>query len=137
MRLKPQVVLEREDGSSLRPDFRVQPTGSDWWDVLDLKLPDENTLVGGRDRKAFSAAVTQLAAQLREYGAYFEDPRLARRIEQKYGIKCYRPRMVGIIGRDPLTGDERQLRRVMTQYEGLNVLTFDQLVRIAKTRILI
>jgi hypothetical protein len=136
-RIYPQVILQREDGTSLRPDFILEPIGSNWCDILDIKLPDKSVVVGGRDRKRFSAAVEELIAQLREYSAYFEDTRLAKRVEEIYGIKCYKPRLIGIIGRDPFIEDERQLRRLETQYTDVDVLTFDRLLEIARSRPLI
>ena len=133
----PQVVLEREDGTSLKPDFILEPVHDEWCDILDIKRPQVSTVVGRRDRKAFSSAVIELLAQLREYAAYFEDAHLAKRVKDRYGIKCYRPRLIGIIGRDPRLVDEMQLRRMMTSYADARILTFDQLLRMAKSRLLI
>lgn len=133
----PQVVLQREDGTSLRPDFILEPVGQDWCDILDIKIPRMKTVIGKRDRKTLSAYIHELTAQLREYAAYFEDERLSKRVEELYGIKCYRPRLIGVIGRDPSLEDERQLRRLMTAYSDISVITFDQLLRIARSRLLI
>jgi hypothetical protein len=94
-------------------------------------------VIGGKDRKRFSSAVEELVAQLREYAAYYEDPRLAKRIQDVYGIKCYRPRMIGVIGRTPRVVDDRQMRRLETIYDDLSIITFDRLVEIAKTRLLV
>lgn len=82
--------------------------------------------------------MSELVAQLREYSAAFEDRKLARRVEEKYGVKCYRPKLVGIIGRDdPRNADPRELRRLQTSYNDTQILTFDQLHRIAKSRLLV
>jgi hypothetical protein len=136
-RIYPQIILERDDGTSLRPDFILQPSNNGWCDILDIKLPDEAIVIGGKDRKRFSSAVEELVAQLREYAAYYEDPRLAKRIQDVYGIKCYRPRMIGVIGRTPRVVDDRQMRRLETIYDDLSIITFDRLVEIAKTRLLV
>lgn len=133
----PQVVLARDDGTSLRPDFILEPAGRDWCDILDIKVPQMKTVVGSRDRQTLAAHIHELSAQLREYSAYFEDERLAKRIEDVYGIKCYKPRLIGIVGRDPKTDDERQLRRLMTAYSDVDIVTFDQLLCLAQTRLLI
>jgi hypothetical protein len=132
-----QVVLAREDGTSLRPDFILEPLGRPWCDILDLKLPTGSIAVGRRDRKALASAVHELVAQLREYAAYFEDERLAKRVQDAYGIRCYRPRLIGVIGRDPNLADERQKRRMMTAYSDVSVVTFDELFKIARSRLLI
>jgi Domain of unknown function (DUF4263) len=133
----PQVVLQRDDGTFLRPDFIVQPTSDEWCDIVDIKLPTMQTVVGVRDRKTLSSAIHELAAQLREYSAYFENENLSRRLEQRYGIKCYRPRLIGVIGTDPRLADDRQMRRLMTAYSDVRILTFDQLLLHAKNRLLI
>jgi hypothetical protein len=133
----PQVILERADGTSLRPDFIIEPIGEDWCDILDIKIPQMSVVVGSKDRKTLSSAIHQLAAQLREYRAYFENENLAKRIEQIYGIKCYRPRLIGVVGTNPYLLDERQLRRLMTFYTDIQVLTFDKLLELAKSRLLI
>jgi hypothetical protein len=137
-KIYPQLVLEREDGSSLIPDFMLEPIYDQWWDILDIKVPQKPVMVGGPDRLRFAAAVTELSAQLREYSAAFEDPKLARRVEEKYGVKCYKPKLIGIIGRDdPRNANDREVRRLMTSYADTRVLTFDQLLRTAKNRLLI
>lgn len=133
-----QVRLEKDDGTSLRPDFMLQPVGREWWDILELKRPVASPLtLGRRDSKRTAYAITELRAQLREYAAYFENEAWAKRIEEVYGIKCYRPRLIGVIGRSRPTEDERQVRRTMTQYEDATILTFDELLSIARSRLLI
>ncbi|MCG6154066.1 DUF4263 domain-containing protein [Leptospira bandrabouensis] len=136
--MRPQVILERDDGTSLRPDFFLQPYGSDWWEILDLKLPNKFIVVGGRDRKHFSSAVTEGLAQIREYQSYFDDTKYSRRIEEKYGIRCYKPKIKLVIGKDsPDQDDLFQLQRLMTSYssEKAEILTFDRLIRIAFERL--
>jgi hypothetical protein len=133
----PQIVLERDDGTSLQPDFILEPIGGEWFDILEVKLPHIATVVGRRDRKTLAAVIHSMAAQLREYAAYFDDPRLAKRIEDIYGIKCYKPRLIGIIGHGSEENDDRQLRRVMTSYADLQIITFDQLHEIAQARLLV
>ncbi len=133
--IRAQVVLERDDGTSLRPDFFLQPFGEDWWDILDLKLPNKSVIVGARDRKHFSAAVTEGLAQVREYSAYFENEIYQKRIEEKYGIKCYKPNVKLVIGKEFDNSDKNQVKRLMTSYEKSHILTFDQLVKTVKERL--
>jgi hypothetical protein len=136
--IKPQIILEREEGDSLRPDFLLQPFGEEWWDILDLKLPNKKTVISSkRDRYKFFESLNELIAQLREYAAYFENEKYAKRIEEKYGIKCYKPRIIGVIGNDNNEEDERQIRRLMTSYSDLKIIPFNQLYKICKERILI
>jgi len=136
-RVYSQVVLERDDGTSLRPDFMVEPIGSEWADIIDLKRPNANVVVGRRDRRTLCADIHEVTAQLREYAAHFEDPSLARRVENRYGIKCYRPRLVAIVGQNPQEANERELRRLMTHYADVSIVSFNQLLAIARDRLLI
>jgi hypothetical protein len=52
-----QVVLGHDSATSLQPDFIVQPTSDEWYDILGIKLPTMETSVGSRDRRAFSSAI--------------------------------------------------------------------------------
>ncbi|HEY1685723.1 MAG TPA: Shedu anti-phage system protein SduA domain-containing protein [Tepidisphaeraceae bacterium] len=133
----PQLILEREDGTSLRPDFILQPIDSPWCDVLDIKLPSSRLLAGSNDRRRASSNLAEVAAQLREYRAYFEDPKLAKWFESRYGIKCYRPRLKAVIGRGQILQQSFEDRRAMTAYEDLGIITFDQIAEIARQRLLI
>lgn len=132
----PRVVLQRDDDTALIPDFILQPIGDEWCDILDIKLPRKALVVGRRDRKTLAAGIHELVAQLREYGAYFEDTKYARRIRDRYGINCYRPRLIGVTGA-AVEADDRQLRRLMTAYADVRLISFDQLLAIARSRILI
>lgn len=136
--IRPQIILEKENGQSLKPDFMLEPLGGEWWDILDIKLPNKKIVISSsRDRYKFSESVNELQAQLREYAAYFENEKYAKRIKDKYGIKCYKPRMVGIIGDDFSGTDERQIRRLMTSYTDLKVIPFNELYKISNDRLLL
>lgn len=135
--LYPKVVLQNEKGKRLIPDFLLEPVSTNWCDVLELKLPNLRVAVGRPHRKTLASAIHASVAQLREYAAMFEDPTVTRRVQDRYGIKCYRPRLVAIVGRDPELADERELRRLMTAYADVSVLSFDDLVRVAGARLLI
>jgi len=133
----PQLVLEREEKGSLRPDFILEPFKGDWCDILEVKLPKPDVVIGSKDRDVLAAALHQVAAQLREYAAYFENPKYRKWFYQKYGLKCYRPRLIALVGRDMLKMSEVEIRRAMTCYADLDVVTFDKLLKIAKNRLLI
>jgi Shedu protein SduA, C-terminal len=133
----PKVVLQRADGGNLIPDFILQPCDDVWCDVLDIKRPEPNIVAGPSDRKRFSAAVAELQAQLREYAAYFENPKLAQAVEKKYGIKCYKPKLIGVIGKEIPANDSPEMRRLMTSYSDAEILSFDKLIARSRSRLLI
>jgi hypothetical protein len=132
-----QVVLPRENAPDLRPDLIAEPLGQRWADIIDLKRPVGTVLVGSESRVRLAAALTEAAAQLREYRAYFDDRALAKRVEMELGIRCYKPKMVVIVGRDPSGYSADQQRRAMTAYPNLEIVSYDQLLRIARDQLLL
>jgi len=133
----PQLILEREDGTELRPDFFLEPYDDMWCDILDIKLPTHSLIVGSRDRATLAAGIHEVAAQLREYAAYFEEEKHRKFVKDKYGLRVYKPRLIAIVGRDIRQMTDPQIRRAMTAYDNINVMTFDELVRHAKSRLLL
>jgi hypothetical protein len=133
----PQIVLERANGTSLRPDFLLEPRSGDWCDILDLKLPTARIFVGKRDRVSLAAAINEVAAQLREYHAYFEDERHRKMLQDRYGLRAYRPKLIAVVGRDVDLESTEQHRRASTIFPDLEIMTFDRLLDIAKSRMLI
>ncbi len=133
----PQVILPLGEGDSLRPDAIAEPIGSEWCNVIDYKLPSQRVLVGRDNRLSLAAGITEVAAQLREYSAYFDDRTIAKIVEEKYGFKCYKPKLVAIVGRDPQDLQPEQVRRAMTAFPDLEVVTYDGLLRAAKRSLLL
>jgi len=133
----PQLVLQRDDGTRLIPDFILEPYDDEWCDILDIKLPRQKILVGRKDRATLAAGIHKVAAQLREYSAYFEQDKYRRFVRQKYGLRVHRPRLIALVGRDLVQMDSTEVRRAMTAYDGLDVMTFDKLIRHARSRMLI
>ncbi|MCP4602344.1 MAG: DUF4263 domain-containing protein [Proteobacteria bacterium] len=133
----PQVILPRENASDLRPDIIAKPVNSEWCDIIDLKLPTTRIMVGRDNRKSLAAAITEAVAQLREYRAYFDESRVARIVEQRYGFKCYQPKMVVIVGRDATMYDDAQTRRALTAYPDLEIVTYDMLLQAARSLLLL
>ncbi len=133
----PQIVLERENDGSLIPDFILEPFEGGFCDILDIKLPKQRLYVGGKDRGQLAAGLHEVAAQLREYAAYFEQDKYRRFVRERYGLKIYRPRLIAVIGRDINQLSAEQFRRAITAYDNLQFMTFDELIRHARNRILV
>lgn len=132
-----QVVLPRAGAANLIPDVIAEPVDSEWADIIDLKLPSQKVLVGPDNRASLAHALHKAAAQLREYGSYFDDRRLAQRVEEIYGFRCYKPRLVMIVGRDPQRWTNEEQRRAMTPYPGLELVTYDRLLAAARQTLLL
>jgi len=130
-----KIVLERETGGSLIPDFILEPVESSaLCDLLDLKLPSAPIFVMKKNRARFSAAVLEACAQLREYALYFDEERHRRRIKEKYDLLLYRPRIFVIIGRrgdvDPIS-----LRQMELDIPQISLRTYDDIIARAKARL--
>jgi len=133
----PQLVLQRSDGSELKPDFILEPLDDMWCDILDIKLPTQPIVVGRKDRATLAAGIHEVAAQLREYAAYFEEEKHRKWVFEKFGLRVYKPKLIAVVGRDIRQMAEPEIRRAMTAYNDVHVMTFDQLIRHAQSRLLI
>jgi hypothetical protein len=132
-----QVVLQGDDGRTLVPDIIAEPVGSKWCDIVELKLPRQRVLVGRDNRASLAAAIHAVVSQLREYSAFFDDRRLARAVEEKHGFSCYKPRLVAIVGRDPTDYGDLEVQRAMTAYPNLSIISWDRLIRAARSHLLL
>jgi hypothetical protein len=133
----PQVRLHREGKEDLIPDFVLQPVASKpWADILDLKLPLNSIVAGSKNRRHLSSYVQSGIAQLREYSAYFDDSS-HRDALQSLGLRCYKPKLTLVIGRGMPHITEPNVRRELTGYPNLQVLSYDQLLEHARNRLLL
>jgi hypothetical protein len=129
------IVLAKNDGETLIPDFVLEPADqSSLCDLLELKLPSAEIFVLRKQRIRFSSAVLEACAQLRTYSEFFDDQENRQRIQERYGLLAYRPKMFVIIGRrgnvNPL-----DVRRAESDLPGLALHTYDDVIRRTKTKI--
>jgi hypothetical protein len=137
-RAHPHIVLQSDSrsGRKLIPDFVLEPADRNGLaDLLDIKLPTAQVLVLKRSRPRYSAAVMEACAQLREYSAFFEDSQNITAVQNKYGLKAYRPRLFIIMGRkqnvDPLIA-----RRVSDDLPPrITIRTYDDLLQRMQSRL--
>lgn len=130
----PHIVLQRQDAGPLIPDFALKPYNeSALCDLLELKLPSAKLVVGPNNRKRLSARLIEACAQLREYRDYFELRRNREAVEEAYGLRFFRPRMVVLIGKRSqyLPHD---LRKAESDLPHLTITTYDDLVERVRSR---
>lgn len=129
---RPHIVLEGP--TALIPDFAIQIAGDPFYDLLELKRPDARLITGGR-RSQLARAASAGLAQLRFYRDALADPSVARRVNERYRLEFFKPRLHLVIGRSALA-DARGLRR---SFDGLGpgerVTTYDQLIHLARARL--
>lgn len=104
--------LIREDDGPLIRDFMLQPLGSSYADILDLKRPDAKLVTGRNDRRRFAQGVHEAIAQVREYREYFERSEYRSTVQERYGLTAYRPAALIVIGRQPETVSEEEMKRI-------------------------
>lgn len=135
-----QLVLPGNQ-PGLRPDLFVSAVGSAFADIIELKRADTALVVHrGSSTEQFSEAVRDAISQLHSYREYFNDPANVEEFEKRYarfGLRCYRPRLVAIVGRAPSTADEATLRRLITRQPEIEVLPWDRLLQVARNHLLL
>lgn len=132
----PHLMLERDGNGPLIPDFLLQPYGTEYADLLEIKLPDAKLMVGSKNRKRLSGAVLDAAAQLREYRDYFDDERNRKEIKRRFGVTAYKPRMTVLIGR-PVDLDHLTYQRARATAPDVEIITYNDLIKRAKNFLLL
>ncbi|MGW1524476.1 Shedu anti-phage system protein SduA domain-containing protein [Streptomyces sp. NPDC002159] len=129
------IVLQRESDGPLIPDFALKPRNpSALCDLLELKLPKAKLLRVSKNRVRLTSAIMEACAQLREYQSYFDDARKRMAIEEAYGLRFFRPRMMVLIGKrsDYSASD---LRNAETDVPNLSIVTYDDILERARARL--
>jgi hypothetical protein len=125
----PQLVLRREDGTRLIPDFFLERLDTDFCDVLDLKRSTAELVRRQMNRDRFRATVMDGLAQLEEYRDYFERPTHREAFRSAYSLDAYRPRVVIIIGRQRSFYDEVERIRLESGLPGwVRLKTYDDVL---------
>jgi hypothetical protein len=129
----PQIVLRRDDGTSLIPDFFLERLDTDFCDILDLKRSSVELVRRQQNRTRFRAAVLEAVAQLETYRTFFEDRENRRAFKERYGLNAYRPRVVVIIGRRRSFEDEIERIQLESQLPaGVQLKTYDDVYEEAR-----
>ena len=125
--IRSKIVLEREEEGPLIPDFFLEPVTIGLWDILDIKKLKAKIWTQKKNRERFSSNVHEVVAQLREYGNYFDDRGNRELIKSRYGINCYKPRLIAVIGsRHGI--DDYSFRNAEGDFSSVKIRTFDDLV---------
>lgn len=101
--LKSQPTLKDihgQYGQDLKPDLLGFDSIKKTWYIIDYKLPEKKLIRGaGTTRSSFTADITQLKAQLKNYRDYFSDYNQRKYVKENYEIDVKKnPPTIGIIG---------------------------------------
>lgn len=133
--LRSGIVLPNDNGPDLVPDFFLEPIAGRHWDIAELKLPNNILTAGRPSRQRYSHYVYDAVAQLRTYAHYFDDPACRDKVYRRYGILAYKPKVSVIIGRKPEL-DDLVLRQIEYDLPWVRVVTYDELLEKARTRLI-
>jgi hypothetical protein len=126
------IRLEGDD-RVLVPDFMLVDV-SGFCDILELKRPNTPTASGYGSRRRMSAQAFAAVEQTKAYQAYFEDEERRAWVERSYGLRVYKPKLIVLIGRDSMFADGFEKRRLAAQLGDIRILTYDDLLRLARLR---
>jgi hypothetical protein len=132
VRMHAQIRLEGS-GGTLIPDFLLEHV-SGLCDIMELKLPNATVVAGIPSRRRYSASVHEAAAQSRVYRDFFDETARRDWFEGKYKLRAYRPRTVLLIGRDSAFRDALEKRELEAALHDYRILTYDDLLRIARAQ---
>jgi len=108
----------------------LQPLGSEYADILDLKRPDAKLVTSRKDRRHFAHGVHEAIAQVREYREYFENSEYRLAVQDRYGLTAYRPSTLIVIGRQPKNLTEEEMKRIAGDVpDFVQVQTYDDVLR--------
>ncbi|MBX3194925.1 MAG: DUF4263 domain-containing protein [Microbacteriaceae bacterium] len=133
-RVHGRIVLEREEGGPLIPDFVLEPIHKGGLaDLAELKLPSARLLIEKKNRIRMSSSIFEACAQLRTYSDYFESAERRMSIEDRYGLSIFRPNLYVVIGR---RGEHSQVdfRAAERDLAGVRIRTYDDLLDRARKR---
>ncbi len=135
--VRPQIILERRDRTSLRPDFFLKPVLGEVWDILEIKLPIEQNKLFVRkcNRQRFASAVYEGVAQLREYYRFFNDESNRSAVYKRHGILSYRPKLTLLIGRGLGRDDPIVERDIRSEFSDVAIVTYEELLARVRNRV--
>lgn len=130
--LHSKLALIPGDRESPIPDFFAENIGSKLADIIELKLPSVELIVGPERRRGFSAVLTQALNQVREYRNHFDDKSHRRRFQDAYGVEIFRPDICLIVGRSHSFATPQERISVSDEYKNLRILTYDDILQRAR-----
>ncbi|WP_215396936.1 Shedu anti-phage system protein SduA domain-containing protein [Rheinheimera oceanensis] len=125
-----ELICSKFDGSneSIRPDFFIEKTNG-FCDIVEFKLPrvTKPIIVGNNNRRRFASWFNTHLAQAKAYQRYFATPAHRKEVHKKYGIMVDRPTVTLVIGRR-LDINTDEVREMMSEFQGINIISYDELV---------
>jgi antiviral defense system Shedu protein SduA len=113
------------------PDFAFSPILGPWnakaVELMELKGPAERALRKG-PHPGFSAKVMRAVDQVRDYGRYLGYPANLQAVLEALGYVPDEPKLAVLIGREPKTSEEREVRAQRQTELNVKVVTYDEIL---------
>lgn len=127
--IRSQISLIDESGYELRPDFFLRPIDKRLWEILEIKRPFVNLVVGRRNRERLSHEVKEGIAQLMNYSSFFDNPRNRDIVYKTTGIDCFKPRLTLVIGNKSNVEEELWNKTIQEERPLVNIIGFDEVLK--------
>jgi hypothetical protein len=131
----PHVYLTREDEGPLIPDFLLLDRDLQRATIVDLKLPRARTVASKKNRERFSSLVEEARSQMLEYRDWFENRANRRKLQERFGMEIYRPRLGIIIGSSTDLSCAYERQKLQSRYSDVDIVTYDDIVAHARRRL--
>lgn len=134
-RVKPQLklIMHEDSGKKHIPDFFLEIAHRRDSDIVELKLPSVKLDVRKRQGKKLSAKVYDAVSQLIQYREWFDSASNRNTFQESYGMKCFLPRGILIIGRsNDFQSDVDRISMEQSLPDWVSLKTYDDLARSAR-----
>jgi hypothetical protein len=115
-----------------KPDFAISPIlgpqENRMIELMELKGPLEKTL-SRREHRGFSAKVNAAVDQVRDYERYLRHPHNLRVVEEAFGYVPAKSNLAVLIGRAPVTDQEKEIFEQRQTELDVKVITYDEILQ--------
>ncbi|HRH50222.1 MAG TPA: DUF4263 domain-containing protein [Panacibacter sp.] len=133
--VKREVNLYDHSGEAIgRVDFFRKNYGTKWWDLIELKSPSKEFVVGSGKHLRPSESVNKAIHQANDYRRWIDEDAYLRAKLLSKGILVYKPQIVVVVGREKGEIDELVLRNLYDRlnYGPIEVKSYNDIYNFAK-----
>jgi len=128
-----EVVLYSGSGEYMyRVDFCRQKFGAMYWDVVELKSPNKPFLIKKGKHWDFSSEIHHGIHQALDYRHFLDNDLNCIETEKRSGIKIFQPRILLIGGRKNDNIDSKEILRLTSYFNNVEISSYDDLYNYAK-----
>lgn len=126
-----EVVIYAGDKPIYRVDFFRRQYGDKYWDIVELKSPMKPFVIKKGGHWKFSAEIEAGIHQATDYKDSLENEMNRFLLEERTGIRAYRPKILLVGGRKSDIIDPFELRRLGSRFGATDIKAYDDLYSFA------